>query len=177
MLKPPVALIPGIAGGPTAKTRASGISANEALRLRMIPSEVSAGPLRSSQGIEATGSHVPHKGLVSVHATSMPDAVQAGCRLLLDLSRSNDSFRFRHHSYAFDTFPAVHSLRLPRPHLTRSRRAVSADAHHPRSLPEQLMAVLNPSPPPPSQGPTPHPPSPKRRSCCHLHLLPPPPLR
>jgi hypothetical protein len=63
--------------------------------------------------IEATGSHVPHKGLVQVHATSMPDVAQAGCRLLLDLSRSNDSSRFRHHPYAFDTFPVVHSLRLP----------------------------------------------------------------
>jgi hypothetical protein len=44
--------------------------------------------------IEATGSHVPHKGLVQVHATSMPDVAQAGCRLLLDLSRANDSSRF-----------------------------------------------------------------------------------
>jgi hypothetical protein len=47
-----------------------------------------------SLAIEATGSHVPHKGLVSLHATSMPDAAQASCRLLLDLSRSNDSSRF-----------------------------------------------------------------------------------
>jgi len=58
--------------------------------------------------IEATGSHVPHKGLVEVHATSMPDATQAGCRLLLDLSRANDTSRFRHRSYAFDTFTVVH---------------------------------------------------------------------
>lgn len=58
--------------------------------------------------IEATGSHVPHKGLIQVHATSMPDADQAGYRLLLDLSRSNDSSRFRHRPYAFDTFAVVH---------------------------------------------------------------------
>lgn len=60
--------------------------------------------------IKATGSHVPHKGLVQVHATSVPDVVQAGYRLLLDLSRANDSSRFRHRSYAFDTFMVVHRV-------------------------------------------------------------------
>jgi hypothetical protein len=63
--------------------------------------------------IEATGSHVPHKGLVQVHATSMPDAAQAGCRLLLNSSRANDSSRFRHRSYAFDTFMVVHGCSSP----------------------------------------------------------------
>ena len=51
-------------------------------------------PLDFSLGIEATGSHVPHKGLVHSHATSMPDAAQASCRLPLDSSRANDSSRF-----------------------------------------------------------------------------------
>ena len=60
--------------------------------------------------IEATGSHVPHKGLAQVHATSMPGVIQPGCRLPLDLSRANDSSRFRHHSYAFDTFTMVQSF-------------------------------------------------------------------
>jgi len=63
--------------------------------------------------IEATGSHVPHKGLDQVHATSMPDVAQAGCRLPLDSSRANDSSRFRHRSYAFDTFPVVHLCSSP----------------------------------------------------------------
>jgi len=63
--------------------------------------------------IEATGSHVPHKGLVQVHATSMPDVAQAGCRLLLGSSRANDSSRFRHRSYAFDTFMVVHGCSSP----------------------------------------------------------------
>jgi hypothetical protein len=83
------------------------------LCLASVLSSLGVVPLDFSLCIEATGSHVPHKGLVQVHATSMPDVAQAGCRLRLDLSRSNDSSRFRHHPYAFDTFPVVHSLRLP----------------------------------------------------------------
>lgn len=63
--------------------------------------------------IEATGSHVPHKGLVQVHATSMPDAAHASYRLLVGLSRANDSSRFRHRSYAFDTFMVVHGCSSP----------------------------------------------------------------
>jgi hypothetical protein len=50
--------------------------------------------LEFSFSIKATGSHVPHKGLGQGHAISMPDAIQAGYRLLLDLSRANDSSRF-----------------------------------------------------------------------------------
>jgi hypothetical protein len=60
--------------------------------------------------IEATGSHVPHKGLMQVHAAFMPDAAQPSCRPPLDSSRANDSSRFRHHPYAFDTYTAVHSF-------------------------------------------------------------------
>ena len=66
-------------------------------------------PLDVSLHIEATGSHVPHNGLVQSHATSMPDVTQASCRLSLDWSRVNDSPRFRHRSYAFDTFAVVHT--------------------------------------------------------------------
>jgi hypothetical protein len=65
-------------------------------------------PLDVSLPIEATGSHVPHKGLAQSHATSMPDVIQASCRLSLDWSRANDSSRFRHRPYAFDTFAVVH---------------------------------------------------------------------
>jgi hypothetical protein len=65
-------------------------------------------PLDVSLHIEATGSHVPHNGLAQSHATSMPDVIQASCRLSLDWSRVNDSPRFRHRSYAFDTFAVVH---------------------------------------------------------------------
>ena len=36
------------------------------------------GPLDFSLHIEATGSHVPHKGLVQGHATFMPGAAHAG---------------------------------------------------------------------------------------------------
>jgi hypothetical protein len=41
-------------------------------------------PLDFSLGIEATGSHVPHKGPVQGHATFMPGAAHAGYRLLVD---------------------------------------------------------------------------------------------
>ena len=64
--------------------------------------------LEFSLVIEATGSHVPPKGLAQSHATSMPGVIQASCSLSLDRSRANDSARFRHHPYAFDTFPVVH---------------------------------------------------------------------
>ncbi len=88
-------------------------------------SSLGVDPLDFSLHIEATGSHVPHKGLVQGHATFMPGAAQPSCRLPLDLSRVTDSPRFRHRPYAFDTLPVVHALRLPAPYLTRSRRAVS----------------------------------------------------
>ena len=88
-------------------------------------SSLGVGPLDFSLHIETTGSHVPHKGLVQGHATFMPGADQPSCRLPLDSSRVNDSPRFRHRPYAFDTLPVVHPLRLPAPYLTRSRRAVS----------------------------------------------------
>jgi hypothetical protein len=131
--------------------------------LRVAPSLCLASVLSSlwgchldfSLGIEAAGSHVPHKSLVSVHATSMPDVIQPGCRLPLDLSWANDSSQFRHRSYAFDTFPVVHSLRLPKPHLTRSRRAFSIDAHHPDFWSEQLVAVWS-LPCRPARGALPH---------------------
>ena len=50
MLKPPAALMPGMAGGDTTKTRASGIFENAMFSFRMIASDVSSGPSRSSQG-------------------------------------------------------------------------------------------------------------------------------
>ena len=57
----------------------------------------------SPLGIGATGSHVPHRSLDQIHATSMPDAAQAVNRYLLDSSRVNDFppvltpfLRFRH---------------------------------------------------------------------------------
>ena len=59
--------------------------------------------LRFSLGIEATGSHVPHKSPDHVLATFMPDAIRSVSRSLPNLSRGNDtpsvltpSLRFRH---------------------------------------------------------------------------------
>src|SRR5439155_1850732 len=49
---------------------------------------------------------------------------------------------------SFDIVPTLSTrsrwftvVRLPNPYLTRSRRAVSLDAHYPGSLPEQLKVV------------------------------------
>ena len=53
------------------------------------------------------GSHVPHKSLSQARATSMPGAAWAVSRCLPDLSRVNDSSRFRRHPYAFDTQSVV----------------------------------------------------------------------
>jgi len=44
--------------------------------------------------IGTTGSHVPHKSLVQVRATFMPDAAQAVCRFLLDFSWYSVSYQF-----------------------------------------------------------------------------------
>src|SRR5712692_7401006 len=81
-------------------------------------------PLDVSLAIEATGSHVPHKGLGQSHATSMPDVTQASCRLSLGWSRANDSSRFRHRPYAFDTYTVVHdcSSLCPIPDAVMPRR-------------------------------------------------------
>src|SRR5713226_9708688 len=70
------------------------------------------------------GSHVPHKGLGQSHATSMPDVTQASCSLSLGWSRANDSSRFRHRPYAFDTFTVVHnsSSLCPIPDAVMPRR-------------------------------------------------------
>ena len=59
--------------------------------------------LRFSLGIEATGSHVPHKSPDHVLATFMPDAIRSVSRSLPNSSQGNDypsvstsSTRFRH---------------------------------------------------------------------------------
>lgn len=51
MLKPPVALMPGMEGGPTAKTRASGMAANLAFSAETMALEASSGDFRSSHGL------------------------------------------------------------------------------------------------------------------------------
>jgi hypothetical protein len=57
--------------------------------------------------IRTTGSHFPHKNLAQVHATFMPDAVQAVNRFLLDSSWSGVRLQFRHHPFVFDTSSVV----------------------------------------------------------------------
>jgi len=50
--------------------------------------------LSFSLDIEATGSHVPHRGLSQSHATFMPDAAQTVSRFPLDLSWRTESHQF-----------------------------------------------------------------------------------
>ena len=50
--------------------------------------------LSFSLNIRTTGSHVPHKSPVQVHATFMPDAAQAVSRLPLNFSWSSEGPQF-----------------------------------------------------------------------------------
>ena len=80
-----------------------------------------------SLGIETTGSHVPHESLGQDHAAFIPDAAQAASRSppeLIPGGRNNPGFdvgqiiiSIRHQRFTL--------VRLPEPHLTRSRRAFS----------------------------------------------------
>src|SRR4030042_1218647 len=63
--------------------------------------------LSFSLTIGTTGSRVPHKSLIQVHATFMPDAAQAVNRFPLDLSWSGVRLQFRHRLFVFDTSSVV----------------------------------------------------------------------
>ena len=113
--------------------------------LRPCASHRYAGPWGSSLGclsyIEATGSHVPHNGLGQSHAA----LCRMSSRRAADSPWTGPGKPFAPVSTSFLRFRHVRrgltSVRLSVPQLTRSRRAVSLDAHHPGSLPEQLKVV------------------------------------
>ena len=67
--------------------------------------------------IGTTGSHVPHKSLIQVRATFMPDAAQAVNRFPPDLSWSSASPQFRRHLFVFDTSSVVRLRSSPSPSL------------------------------------------------------------
>ena len=85
--------------------------------------------------IRATGSHVPYKSLIQIHAAFEPDAARAGLQVsaLACPGVLSPSPRFRHQLYAFGSSSTVRfrsSLRtLPDGILSRLFR----DAHHHRS--------------------------------------------
>ena len=88
-----------------------------------------------------TGSRVPQESLDHAHANCMPDAAQPVGRRPSGLipgqwpPPGSDAILVR-------TCPQWFTrVRLHGPHLTRSRRAFSHDAHHHRSRPQQLGAV------------------------------------
>jgi hypothetical protein len=102
---------------------------------------------RADRSIGATGSHVPCKSPSQARAAYMPDAVWAVSRLPPGLSRSpglapvSTPLEFvttRHQRFAH--------ARLPDPHLTRSRRAFSRNAHHDRHLTDAACGGLEPPP-------------------------------
>lgn len=92
--------------------------------------------------IGATGSPVPHESLVHVHAAFEPDAARAG---LQDSARTHPGAITSSGSDINDTLSAVHRrfalARLRGPYLTESKSRRSHNAHHHRSLRQQLVAV------------------------------------
>jgi hypothetical protein len=82
--------------------------------------------------ISTTGSHVPHKSPIRVHATSMPHAMRPGHRftaallswqpIFPDFDIVYTAFSTRHRWFAY--------ARLLVPYLTKSRSAFSINAHH-----------------------------------------------
>ena len=80
-----------------------------------------------SLGIGATGSHVPCKSLIQVHAAFEPDAAQAGLQVS---ARTYPGVIIASGSDIDDTLSAVHRrfafARLPGTYLTGSSPAVSA---------------------------------------------------
>jgi len=76
--------------------------------------------LNFSLNIGTTASHVPHKSLIHVHATLMPDAAWTVNRFPPDLSRINDyppvltsSLRFRHFISGSLAFVSIESHLIP----------------------------------------------------------------
>src|SRR5215208_1116998 len=103
-----------------------------------------AGVSRStvSLRIGATGSPVPRESLIQVHAAFEPDAARAG---LQDSARTHPKATTSPGSDVDDTLSAVHRrfafARLLGPHLTGSTSRRFRDAHHHRSLRQQLAGV------------------------------------
>jgi len=113
-------------------------------------------PLRFSLGIGVTGSHVPHKSLDRSLAAFMPDAAWAVDRLPPDLSRGNDSPRFRRRSYAFDTSSAVHLRSTPRSLPDRVSPGLFPTRSRPRLLSAAAVGGLQPPPVRRLRGASPH---------------------
>jgi hypothetical protein len=95
-----------------------------------------------SLAIGATGSRVPYKSLFQDHAAFGPDAAWAGLQVSAHAcpgvsispgSDINDTVSTGHRRFAF--------ARLPGPYLTGLPPAFSRDAHHHRSLRQQLTVV------------------------------------
>ena len=82
--------------------------------------------------IGVPGSHVPLNRLWQAQATLMPDAAPSVNRLRRSSSRSNDSLRFRHRPYAFDTSSVV---------PLRSSSCQSPDLVLPRPFPSVLTTM------------------------------------
>ena len=123
------------------------------LWLSQVPSHLSF-----SLRIGTTGSHVPHRSLIQVHAAFMPGAEWALNRYAPPLSRrphspavSTPVRSFRHVIGRF-TFVRLHGS-----HLTQSSsRAFSSNAHHQGTVSPAACGGLRPAPASRPRGALPH---------------------
>ena len=114
--------------------------------------------LSFSLRIGATGSHVPYRSLIQVHAAFMPGAEWSLCRRVPPLSRRQHSpavstpvRSFRHVIGRF-TFVRLHGS-----HLTRSScRAFSSNAHNQGTISPAACGGLRPAPASRPRGAHPH---------------------
>ena len=98
--------------------------------------------LSFSLSIGTTASHVLHKSLAQVHATSMPGAIQAVSRFPLDLSWCLVSHQFWHHIFAFrHLISGSFSLISLNDTWHGLMPCLFLNAHHNGSLPMQLKVV------------------------------------
>src|SRR3954470_7369137 len=114
-------------------------------------------PLEVSLGIEATGSHVPHKSLSLVsrrlHAGRRSASRQASAELC---RRPTTGAWFWRRPYAFDTSATVHSRSSDQRTPDGIAPAFCRNAHHPGHWTESACGGLDPDPAIRARGADPH---------------------
>ncbi len=95
-----------------------------------------------SLGIGTTGSHVPYKSLVELRAAYMPDAARAAFRTPPNSSREKGQPPVSTSSNPLSTLHQRFArARLSQPYLPGSSSRRFCNAHHRRSLRQQLAVV------------------------------------
>src|SRR4051812_5154443 len=131
-------------------------------------------PLEVSLGIEATGSHVPHKSLSLVsrrlHAGRRSASRQAPAELC---RRPTTGAWFWRRPYAFDTSATVHSRSSDQRTPDGIAPAFCRNAHHLGHWTDAACGGLDPDPAIRARGTDPHLLCSKAARSCSLHLAPP----